>query len=92
MKKSRELRTPVAVRLPEGMILQIDAMAARRGIDRSTLLFEMLEKGFLQLSMAEISAKIIEKLDAEKRSDHAVFAALDDINDRLSIIELAIKK
>ena len=90
--KPESNRDPVAFRLPRPMIQQLDAMASRRGIDRSALLFELLECGFLHTSIAEIIGRALQKIELAKRADESMFNILDDINDRLEMIEKAIKK
>ncbi len=82
----------VAVRLPEGVITQIDSMAARRGVDRSAMLVEMIERGFLQASISEITSDALAKITEAKRGDEAIFGLLDEISDRLALLESTAKR
>ena len=84
-------RMPVAFRLPEPMIAQLDAMAARRGLDRSALLFDLVERALVGATVGEIAALAIEKIEAAGASTDAIMAMLEDVAERLAGVENTLK-
>lgn len=85
-------REPVAFRLPIPLIQQLNAMAARQGKDRSSLLYELLERGFLSASLAEMVGSALEKIDFTKSSNEAVLALLEEVSERVSLLEVEINR
>lgn len=91
-KPAGEARIPVAFRLPEPVIQQLDTMAARRGLDRSALLFQLVERALIGATVEEIAARAIDKIESAGTSNDAILAFLEDLSERLAAVEQALKK
>lgn len=85
-------RVPVTIRLQKSLVEQLDSIAAARGIDRSAVLLDIIERGFFARSIDELTAKALDKLDAVKRDDDAMMAMLEDLADQVAALKNVAKK
>ena len=77
--RGREPRSTVTIRLPTVLLHQIDALAKRRGSDRSPVLVDLLERGVAVASLMTLTDESLAQLNAVAFPLAHIQASIDDL-------------